>query len=1002
MGDRASASSHVALACLTIFALTFGYFALFVHYGWNESDEGVLLAQYYRTYTGEVPVRDFHIGYTPGGYYFNAALFHWFGPVVTSLRWALVMCHALVAAWLFAIGRRVMPAAFACLAPLTYCASMPFFPGEFASFNVPYPAWYCVLFVVAGVWTLLRFIEGGRIGWLAAAGLLVGVCFSFKPNIGLFQLAMSGLILLVVLEPPTGNGRSRDVAAWWTLLIGIFVGLVLVFASQASLRDMAIFLLPIVVVLVTLGVRRAVVGVAGAPPQRLSVCALVFGVAMLVPVVPWATYFLYMLGPAWFARALLFIGTGFEHFYYVSFHQAGPWDIGLVLGALGMVGTGLALRAGRLPPRTVVVAGGVVALGCLVALTQARMPEGLRAALMMRIEDLSYTATLIVHWVALAALVPVIWTADRSRRALIDVAILCGALAMYLTLYPRSHFFHLVVAVPMTLVLCTFLAARFVVWLPEVMGLRRMVRVGLVGGVVCIAVVRVWPGLASALTWDGGPGWRQHAHLDLARAPLTLEAGRAPRLRALHDTVEFLRANSRPDDRVFTFPAIEVLCFLADRRNATRHGYFFPGWPGHQVEAEVVSALGADPPRLVVVLQAHQIFFLHSPAYYYALREFIEAHYREVARFGSFAVLAHRTVPDSELVTARSSVEQGPAALLARYHDALTDSQTRLSAARALAAERLVFSWQPVTGMLIDSDPAIREAALTALAGVTGSDVAAPLIDALHARRVPKRQRLVVLRRLLAVGDARIVGDLVDLLDSTSDAREREVLLLALDIVGRKITLREYWLGDTHALEIVPGDLRDIERWQRRLVDPDEEDVVRLFLARLLPRLDARALGPALCGLLSERESPELRSAAADGLLRLAPTERPCDPLEALLAIVEAEPIFAPSLILQRYREDVPAQGRRLVAALGPDASGALAWVVSVTGDGRFSDAFVAMLGHPDPKLRLAALAGLERIGDPSAARVVGRVAAGDPDYEVRASAERALVTLDRKASVVR
>lgn len=989
------------LGWLSIFALTFGYYALFVHYGWNEADEGVLLAQYYRTYAGEMPVRDFHIGYTPGGYYFNAGLFHLLGPTVLSLRWALALCHALAAAILFVIGRRVMPVAFACLPPLTYCAIMPFFPGEFALFNVPYPLWYGVLFMVAGLWVLLRFIEAGGIGWMIAGGLLTGICFSFKPNVGLFQLAMNGLILLVVLEPRTSaDATRRDAALWWTLLLGIVSGLMIVFASQATARDVAIFLLPIFAVVAVLAGRRMRLGATHQPPHRLLPCALAFGAAMLVPILPWALYFLFELGPEWFARALLFIGSGFERFYYIEFHRAGPWDGALVVATLGLVVLGLLVRRGKVPPALVVGAAVLVGAGVLVALGRAPMPEGLHAAVVSRVEDLSFSASLVVHWLALAACVPLLWSNDRSRRELVELAILLGAIVMYLKLYPRSDFPHLVVAVPLTLVLGAGLAARFTRWLPRTVGLRRLAEVAVVVGVLGFVLLRIAPNLATVVMWEGGPGWRPHASLDLERAPLTLELGREPRVRALHDTVEFVRANSAPGDRLFTFPAIEALCFLSDRTNATRHGYFFTGWPGHEVEAEVVSALAASPPPFVVALQRHQLFFLNAPAYYFALRAFVREHYREVARFGTYAVLAHRTIPEASLVWPPAAPSRSAALLAARYGPRLgAEPSVRVAAATALAAERLEFAWEPAVALLADDDPAVREAAIVALGSVTDRAIALPFAEALLDGRVPTRLRLAVLRRVLAAGDAGVAGEVTELLSAAPDMREYATVLLTLDTLGLKLALRDYWFGATRPIELPPGPLHDVARWEPRLLNSGEEKTLRMFLTRVLSRIDPGALAPTLCRLLAAHVPVELRVAAAEGLLRLSPADRPCDPFDTLLAVANLEPVFAPSLVLQRYREDVVAAGPRLQRALEDETLDAeLVWVAAATGDARFRDAFVRRLVDSRREVRLAALTGIERLADPAVAAELRAVAANDVDHEVRATAVRALATLDRKA----
>jgi len=997
-GVRAGTAAPATALALAVSAVAFAYFALFVHYGFNLDDEGALLAQFYRTYLGELPYRDFHMGYTPSGHYFQAGIFWLFGVSVVPLRWSLAACDSLVALLLFVIGRRIMPAGFALLAPLAYCAAMPFYPGEFASFNIPYPSWYGVLFWVGGLWMLLRFLESGRVRWVAASGLMAGFCFAFKPNVGLFQLASGGLVLLLVLEPPARGGSRWQGVLWWALAFGVTAGLAIVFASQASARDVRIFLLPIAAVLVTLAVRRAAGRSADAAPHGVLACGVAYAVAMLATVVPWVATFLHALGPQRFERQVLFIGTGFEEYYYLPFHWAGPWDRMLALGVLAVVGAGLLVRTRWLSPRLVLATvAAVVAIGVL-ALRRADMPEGLHAAVFTRLEDLSFTASLLVHWAALAVALPVLWKRTRSRAELTEAVILVSALAMYLQLYPRSDFMHLVAAGPLTLVLAAFLGARFATWFDVTPALGRTVRVVLVGGALGLIAFRISPNLGAVLTWDGGgPAWRMQAALGLERAPITLEVGRAPRLRELHDTVTYLRANTAPGEAIFPFPAIEMVCFLADRPNATRHGYFFPGWPGHEVEAEVVSSLRAAPPRLVVVAHGHQFFFVNAPAYYYALREFVQQRYRQVAAIGDFAVLARRDVPDDALYAPAGPVPRAAPALAARYEARLGSSPAeRLAAAWALAAERLDFAWEPVLPLLEDPDLRIRAAAIRALANVTDSDVAVPLASALANDTVPRSLRKTVLRRIWAVGDVQAIEPLIEVLGQTVSQEERGTILGILDTLTYKLAISDYWFGEAPAFATTMRRLPHHRRWRRRLASPNEDMRLRLFLARLLPRLDDGALAPALYVALGS-ESPDLRGAAAAGLIRMRVRDRGLRLLETLLPLIPRDPTFAPSLLLELYHRD-PERARRPLAEtlendLFPLDQIGVAWVVSATGDRRFRVPLINLLTSPIQELRLAALTGLERIGDPRTRPAIER-ALDDPEFLVRDFAERALAAL--------
>jgi HEAT repeat protein len=633
------------------------------------------------------------------------------------------------------------------------------------------------------------------------------------------------------------------------------------------------------------------------------------------------------------------------------------------------------------------------------------MPHGLHAALVSRTEDLSFTGTLLVHWAALAMTLPALWTARRSRQTLIEIAIVLGALSMYLQLYPRSDFMHLIVAAPLTMVVAGCLAFRFTGWFPTETGLRSILRTAIVGGMLCFVAFRVSPNLASVLTWDNGPALRRQATLELVRAPLALELGREPRFRALSETVAYIRENSAPGERIFTFPSIEVLCFLADRTSATRHGYFFSGWPGHEVEAEVVSTLAADPPRLIVVLHAHPFFFSTAPAYYYALREFVRRNYREVARFRHFVIMAHLRVPETSLT--RSAASEAP---LGSELDALYGARLRgerggrLEATRALAAERLDFPWTPATALLEDPDPDLRAAAIAALVNATEPAVAVPLSRALLAARIPEDLRFRVLRHVGDVGDERVIPMLLEHLNATSDWSEYVEILDALDGISWRLALTDYWFGDTD--EIAVDELPTSADWRARLANPEEPAKLRSFLARTLPRVGADGLASTLQTIVESGSGGSgLRASALAGLLRLPPDQRGGDPFAAALSLLASDRIFAPSLLLQLYRENPARYGPVLVEALADvrasDPSAVreeMAWVASATGDPVFRDVFAALLAEASVPVRLAALAGLERIADPTT-RAAVEGAVRDPDFEVRQFAVRTLHAFDAARS---
>jgi HEAT repeat protein len=115
-----------------------------------------------------------------------------------------------------------------------------------------------------------------------------------------------------------------------------------------------------------------------------------------------------------------------------------------------------------------------------------------------------------------------------------------------------------------------------------------------------------------------------------------------------------------------------------------------------------------------------------------------------------------------------------------------------------------------------------------------------------------------------------------------------------------------------------------------------------------------------------------------------------------MLPLVARDSTSVSDLILALYRDDPPVARRPLAEALGADYpldQIAVAWIAGATGDPRFRRPLLALLDSPIKVLRLAAIAGLERIADPRTRPALVH-ASRDPDYEVRDFAERALRAL--------
>ncbi len=81
---------------------------------------------------------------------------------VVPIRVVLAFVNALSVLLIFRLSLRVAPVAESACAALTYAVFLPFYAGQFASFNIPYPAWYAVTAWLATELATVRAAESGR------------------------------------------------------------------------------------------------------------------------------------------------------------------------------------------------------------------------------------------------------------------------------------------------------------------------------------------------------------------------------------------------------------------------------------------------------------------------------------------------------------------------------------------------------------------------------------------------------------------------------------------------------------------------------------------------------------------------------------------------------------------------------------------------------------------------------------------------------------------------
>ncbi len=1059
----APTQSYAVAAGAALLLFSLAYFGILAPYGFDLADEGHLVHQIYRTYLGQLPYVDFHTGYTPAVYYWNAAVFSLFGVNLVMVRLCLAVVNALSVWCLFWLARRLGASVLVgTVISLLYLAFIPFLDGYFASFNIPYPAWYVTLLWLLSVMCALCWWERARGIWWGVAGLCAGVAFAFKQNGGLLDLAALAMTACLLERPVWGDqepsGRLRAWTQWteqavrWLVPLGGTLALVAMLDRAAGLREVEVFALPLlIVVLWQLLVPHA--GLARPVPaltlwRDLILLACGFSLVTL----PWAMYFWQRLGTAGFLESILYIGgsSNYEKLYFIPYPDVGFWCLFFLAVGGVLVSAGLLMRRGWLQPRLVLAALATLLLAATLWFVQHPRPmvEGFQRSLVALVQTMSFGLVLAIEWAGVA--VHIAQTAPRrthDAQMIADMRIMPGdsvergrlvqsrgtflivlvsAILMHAQLFPRSDFQHLVFSGSAVLVLggelFGVLATLWAKGMARRPTGRRVVRVAALVPAFAVVAIALAPAV-SRIEYLIRATWERDVtalvRLESQHAPLVVEPAAGRSFLALSSTVNYVRARTRPDDFVFTFPCLDALGFLLDRRDPTRHGYYYPGSPGRAVEAEVIDTLRERQPPYIVTLHDHARFFADSPLYYFNLRQYVTQHYHPVRRLDMFDVLRRNSAaPKRPVVEEASAVDEQMGDETTGDNDVgrsdLIDSlalwRRELDHSHGAAARRLdaaldamsradVASLAAVT-LTLDSSGQRLLADLVRKSRSTAG--AAALATALEGHTLPAPIRALFLQAIVERGDQRSVEPLLKTLKQ-GDPTELGGISTSLFYVESRAVVEGYWYVPHKRLD--GATMEDVLPATQAILwinDPRELLGLRFFAIGVAAGNRDQRFAPFLVRVLDDaNENPALRVTAAQALVAEGRSEEIFPMITSLLSA--ASP-FSAILAAEVYRRAPERNRAILVQSMHATNDGERAtafWIAAGAPDPQLRDELRAGLADPLQEIRIAAVWGLGNLGGDEVLPELQRVSR-DEDKGVAAFAERAIqrITTPQRASV--
>jgi hypothetical protein len=649
---------------LSVLALLVAAQLVLSRYWLDPLDEGYFAELADRVARGELPYRDFATPYTPALHYLHAWAFGLLGRDLVSLRLVLIVAKSGLFLLLYALGRRLMPPAFAAL-PILLLVGLDTVPFMWE----PHPAWYALALSVLAVWSVVRLIETGLDRWTLLAGAAAGLACGFKQNIGLFLvMATVGFLLFHGSDLPAGSARVSLPAGltrsriWFAARLAYV--LLLAVALTWLLREYLephvafVFLGPLLgLVLVGLASERK--RVESLEQREATAGRLVlFSFGWLALVLVWLLPLAVGLGPHG-----LPVGQFLGRLDLQGYH----WDLleprpGVLFFMLAAIACPLAIqrlcRPGPVHHRLVGSAAFLVA--AVVAADAARVDSALAAAAQGSVgisslrlslyaaEGLLMYLPTVSFWTGVIATATAATSLRPSASLVSRWYLLAGALLLF-NLFPRMDAMHITYSAPVLFISGSFALYCFYRRLQATLdgsAVAPLASLLLYGGLLLLPAATMLPNLewrASALFVGEGDQRRfeppDYVSLGLPGAGVLVRASTRDNIGR---AAQYVAERTEPGEPMFAYPTVPVFYFLADRPNPTRFGHLFPGAATEVEQQELILALERSSVRYVIWDQYWVDEWGRDGKHTLnqAVTDYILSRYRLEATFGPLHVLA--------------------------------------------------------------------------------------------------------------------------------------------------------------------------------------------------------------------------------------------------------------------------------------------------------------------------------------------------------------------------